>query len=108
MLVVGLYPPWYCEKDNIVINKMHQNFKKDMAQKMTSLISSEHNWLSMMYDRDVVKVISMKRLPRLLAHDLNMRVTDMSIDARSLSVNIFPSVSIHISRCVFLVFSVFS
>ena len=84
MLVVGLYPPWYCEKDNIVINKMHQNFKKDMAQKMTSLISSEHNWLSMMYDRDVVKVISMKRLLSGLArrasvHDLNMRVTQLSI-----------------------------
>ena len=63
-----------------------------MAQKMTSFISSEHNWLSMMYDRDVVKVISMKRLPRLLAHDLNMRVTDMSIACHY----IFPSISIYI------------
>ena len=57
--------------------------------------------------RKVLKVISMNRLLRPQAHDLNMRVTDMSIDARNLSVNIFPSVSIHISRCVFLVFSVF-
>ena len=36
-----------------------------------------------------------------------MRVTDMSIDARSLSVNTIPSVSIHIAKmCVSSVFSV--
>ena len=73
-----------------------------MAQKMTSFISSEHNWLSMMYDRDVVKVISMKRLPRLLAHDLNMRVTDMSIACQY----IFPSISIYI--CIYIGISIFS
>ena len=51
--------------------------------------------------RVVLKVISMNRLLRPQAHDLNMRVTDISI-ARNLSVNIFPFLSIHLAKlCVF-------